>query len=412
MNIWKIVPPTYVLNLKDECNMQALKQLVESYEKFYPKKLKEKGGSDYEKEIAQAKHKLKKIFYNSNVPDRLSQLKKLMPKPPPLKGCFVDEEGEYLWIVKPTFLNRGRGIQVFSKLEQLYKFCSDNINGYFEKSLSKTEWEAEERVVVDYVKRNSEQISASILNRDPNNREVRERKESESVFDGNQYIRVIPRGPALIKTDHFLVQKYLEKPLLMLNRKFDIRIWVLVTHGMKGYVFKEGYVRLSSMEYSCKDNKDNTFVHLTNNAVQKFSEGYGEIADGNQLSFKELKKLMEEKGFGFDSCKETIYEQIRVTLQAALKHLNPLSRKYSFQIFGYDFMIDECGHPYLIEVNNNPCIEESSKLLGQLIPRMLDDAFRLTLDSLFYGSVSNGKFGVEGYSNGENMWHNLQIGEK
>ena len=31
-------------------------------------------------------------------------------------------------------------------------------------------------------------------------------------------------------------------------------------------------------------------MHLTNNAVQKFSEGYGSVADGNQMSFTDLKK--------------------------------------------------------------------------------------------------------------------------
>jgi hypothetical protein len=81
--------------------------------------------------------------------------------------------------------------------------------------------------------------------------------------------------------------------MLIMSRKFDIRIWVLVTHNLKGYVFKEGYVRLSSLEYSCTDSpSNNTFMHLTNNAVQKFSEGYGSVADGNQLSFKSLKGEM------------------------------------------------------------------------------------------------------------------------
>lgn len=46
-------------------------------------------------------------------------------------------------------------------------------------------------------------------------------------------------------------------------------------------------------------------------------------------------------------------------------------------------MIDSMLKPWLIEVNTNPCLEESSKLLGKLIPRMLDDAFKLTLDVLF-----------------------------
>lgn len=34
-------------------------------------------------------------------------------------------------------------------------------------------------------------------------------------------------------------------------------------------------------------------------------------------------------------------------------------------------MMDKSGHVYLIEVNTNPCIELSSALLEELIPRML-----------------------------------------
>ena len=88
--------------------------------------------------------------------------------------------------------------------------------------------------------------------------------------------------------------------MLIINRKFDIRIWVLVTHNLRGFVFKEGYVRLSSLEYSCTDSpSNNTFMHLTNNAVQKFSKGYGSVADGNQLSFKHLDEEMKKIGLSF-----------------------------------------------------------------------------------------------------------------
>ena len=58
------------------------------------------------------------------------QLKKILGKAPPISEVFLDEDGEYLWIVKPTFLNRGRGIQVFSRLDALLKFVSDNLCGY------------------------------------------------------------------------------------------------------------------------------------------------------------------------------------------------------------------------------------------------------------------------------------------
>ena len=42
------------------------------------------------------------------------------------------------------------------------------------------------------------------------------------------------------------------------------------------------------------------------------------------------------------------------------------SNNYSpcFELFGYDFLIDEDFRVWLIEVNTNPCLEESSPLLS------------------------------------------------
>lgn len=40
-------------------------------------------------------------------------------------------------------------------------------------------------------------------------------------------------------------------------------------------------------------------MHLTNNAVQKYSKEYGSVADGNQLSFKHLEKEMKNLNLSF-----------------------------------------------------------------------------------------------------------------
>jgi hypothetical protein len=69
-----------------------------------------------------------------------------------------------------------------------------------------------------------------------------------------------------------------------------------------------------------------------------------------------------------------------ISLEAVKKKLNLNSKKQCFEIFGYDFIIDSNFNTWLIEANTNPCLEESSDILRILIPRMLNDAFKLTID--------------------------------
>ena len=72
---------------------------------------------------------------------------------------------------------------------------------------------------------------------------------------------------------YWVVQKYIERPLLFKGRKFDIRVWVLFTHKQEVFFYRNGYLRTSS-DYFSLDNKNN-YVHLTNNCLQKFGDKYG-----------------------------------------------------------------------------------------------------------------------------------------
>jgi len=68
---------------------------------------------------------------------------------------------------------------------------------------------------------------------------------------------------------------------------------------------------------------------------------------------------------------------------AAKNIIDPQKRKSCFEIFGYDFIIDEDFNLWLIEVNTNPCIEESSDILKIYLPRMIDDMLKLSVDVFF-----------------------------
>ena len=81
----------------------------------------------------------------------------------------------------------------------------------------------------------------------------------------------------------WVVQKYIERPLLFKGRKFDIRVWVLMNQRQDIYMYREGYLRTSSDDYQL--NNGNNYVHLTNNCLQKFGYNYGKHEDGNTIGY-------------------------------------------------------------------------------------------------------------------------------
>lgn len=73
---------------------------------------------------------------------------------------------------------------------------------------------------------------------------------------------------AKYKHNSFIIQKYIERPLLIDQRKFDIRVWVFLDSKGNAYICKPGYLRTSSYKFELDpDDPDNRFVHLTNIAV-------------------------------------------------------------------------------------------------------------------------------------------------
>jgi D-alanine-D-alanine ligase-like ATP-grasp enzyme len=68
---------------------------------------------------------------------------------------------------------------------------------------------------------------------------------------------------------------------------------------------------------------------------------------------------------------------------SARKKLNPNKHGICYELFGLDYILDSDFNTWLIEVNTNPSLEESSKILQKLLARMLNDSFKITLDQIF-----------------------------
>ena len=64
------------------------------------------------------------------------------------------------------------------------------------------------------------------------------------------------------------------------------------------------------------------------------------------------------------------------SMKAVSRKVDPNRNSFTFEIFGYDFMIDEDWNPWMIEVNTNPCFELSSPYLARLIPAMVENTLK------------------------------------
>lgn len=75
-----------------------------------------------------------------------------------------------------------------------------------------------------------------------------------------------------IGKESYVISRYIDNPLLIGGKKFDMRLYVLVTsfRPLKAYQFKLGFCRFCTVKYDTSVTElDNMYVHLTNVSVQK-----------------------------------------------------------------------------------------------------------------------------------------------
>ncbi|KAI9319270.1 tubulin-tyrosine ligase family-domain-containing protein [Dichotomocladium elegans] len=209
-----------------------------------------------------------------------------------------EETGEpkHVFIIKPSMANKAAGIHVFNSLDQLYSI--------FEEDESDSE---------------------------------------EEEDDDDEYGQ-----EDLTQVREWVIQRYVHRPLLVNNRKFHVRAYVLAVGNIKVYLYRDMLALFALKEYNLDDLSE-PLAHITNTCIQTdhadFEESasvrlFWELAEAGvsqvdlDAIFVKMQHILADV---FDACSSEM-----TTFQAIPN---------AFELFGVDFLIDEDMNVYFLEAN-------------------------------------------------------------
>lgn len=228
-----------------------------------------------------------------------------------------------IWIMKPPAKAQGKGIFLFSKLSQI------------------ADWR----------------------------KEFKQRGAYNSPSLG-------PYG-SLEAVEPYLAQRYIANPHLVGEKKYDLRIFVLVTsyNPLVVWLHRTGFARFCHHRFSL-DDIDNTFIHVTNTAVQKTNPKYTP-SSGCKFGIRNVRMTVTAT-HGVEKANKLfgdIEQLILRTLFAVQKVM--IQDKRCSELYGYDVMIDSELHPWLIETNASPSLSAETPADYHLKFNLLDDYFNV-----------------------------------
>ncbi|XP_026966403.1 inactive polyglycylase TTLL10 isoform X3 [Sagmatias obliquidens] len=219
-----------------------------------------------------------------------------------------------MWICKPTASNQGKGI---------------------------------------FLLRNQEEVAAL-------------QAKTQSIEDDPIYRKMPFRAPQAR-----VVQRYIQNPLLLDGKKFDVRSYLLIACTMPYMVFfGHGYARLTLGLYDPQSS--DLCGHLTNQFMQKKSPLYLLLKDDTVWSMEHLNRHINDK---FRKAKrlprDWVFTTFAKRMQQIMAHCflsvkSKLKCKLGyFDLIGCDFLIDENFKVWLLEMSSNPALHTNCEVLKE-----------------------------------------------
>ena len=390
INVFEIVPFTMIIN-----NSNSIENTLEKIEKvmnFVEKNKKNKYNII-------SKQKYNDIFDDDKYFETL-------------KNQYIYINKNFLslknyWIIKPPDLYQGKCIEICNSFNEVVKIAKNIFKGVDKKLIPE---QLNDSLNNDLLENNKLLTINSFHNLSNNTNTIYNKTINSTRKKINKN--------RMYSSNEIIIQKYLDNPLLYKNRKFDIRCFVLLDSNFNLYFCKEGHLKGCSELYNL--NNSNKYIHITNYSLQKNSNNFELYEIGNEMSYKDFKNFLINENISlkkFDYMINQMKILIKISFQSVAKKLLKEKQVLCFEIFGYDFILDNDFKLWILEINNNPGLSISSPVIEKLVPRMLDDAFRLTIDKIFNTQYSKEcidqegkyktKYKLNGFKDDENIFEFL-----
>ncbi|KAI1118355.1 survival protein sure-like phosphatase/nucleotidase [Nemania sp. NC0429] len=301
-----------------------------------------------------------------------------------------EERGVEWWILKPGMSDRGQGIRLFCTMGQL--------QGIFDG------WEAE--------RPDSEDEDEDGDGGDGNG------DEGEGDYITTSQLR------------HFVAQPYIDRPLLLPGdgRKFHIRTYVACVGALDVYVYRPMLALFAGKPYAApryaprEQQADDVGAidldaHLTNTCLQR------SVAANTVQLFWDLDlpplalpsssttttgttgtspspspSTRDAKSHIFEQICEVTGEAFEAAARSMQMHFRPLGN--AFEVFGVDFLVDEAGRTYLLEVNAFPDFRQTGDELRDVVAGLWREVLGRAVGG-FFGGVAGSGPRMEGEGEGE-----------
>ena len=196
----------------------------------------------------------------------------------------------------------------------------------------------------------------------------------------------------------WVLQRYIDPPLLLGKRKFHIRAYVVAVSALRVYFYRDCLALCCGRRYRRFDTS-NKFAHLTNTAYQDKDLDFNEencvrlwsdddaaeilVKDGTCPTLEDARKRV----------KEVVDQMERITGELFRAYTNEFGVfapiEGCFEQYGFDFMVGKDWKVSLLEVNPGPDFKQTGSRLSRVIENLMCD----TIDAALLGDCVDAESG-------------------